>query len=345
MKRNHLEIAWMNNLRALATLSVIVLHVAFPILYNYGTIKVNDWQIGNFFDSLVRFCVPIFLMLTGALLLSKPIEIESFFKKRFLRILLPFLFWSSIYVVYSLALKYNIETDLSLLECVKFVYLQFKDGASYHLWYVYMIIGIYLFLPILNKWILNSSEKEIRCFIVFWFFVMFLKHPYLSRFIPNIDLTYFSGFIGYPVLGYYLAYKFNSQKTVKLSILLFIVGFGFTMIATVLKTMQQGVFYQAFYDYLSPNVIIEAIGVFLFFKSYSFQKTKLQLVVNTVSKHSYGIYLSHVLMLSFLDSLDLNYSITNPIIAIPLISILCIIMSLIVTFLINKIPYGHLISG
>lgn len=97
MNSNSSEIVWMNNLRALATFSVIVLHVTFPILYNYGTININDWQVGNFFDSLVRFCVPVFLMLTGALLLGKPIEIASFFKKRFVRVLFPFLFWSSIY--------------------------------------------------------------------------------------------------------------------------------------------------------------------------------------------------------------------------------------------------------
>lgn len=177
MNSNSSEIVWINNLRALATISVIVLHVTFPALYNYGTININDWQVGNFFDSLVRFCVPVFLMLTGALLLGKPIEIAGFLKKRFVRVLLPFLFWSSIYIAYSIALKYNKEEDFSILESIEFVYLQFKDGASYHLWYVYMLIGIYLFLPILNKWILNSGEKEIRYFIVFWFFVMLLKHP------------------------------------------------------------------------------------------------------------------------------------------------------------------------
>lgn len=149
----------------------------------------------------------------------------------------------------------------------------------------------------------------------------------MSKYIPNIDLTYFTGYIGYPVLGYYLAYKFNNARIVILSIFLFIAGFGFTMIATAFKTMQQGVFCQYFYDYLSPNVIIEAIGVFLFFKSCFFQKTKFQLLINTVSKHSYGIYLSHVLMLFFLDFLGLNYSFLNPVIAIPLVSILCVIMS------------------
>lgn len=247
-----------------------------------------------------------------------------------------------LYIAYSLALKYNKEEGFSILESVKFVYLQFKDGASYHLWYVYMLIGIYLFLPILNKWLLNSGEKEIRYFVVFWFFVMLLKHPYLSKYIPNIDLTYFTGYIGYPVLGYYLAYKFNNQRKVILPILLFIAGFSFTMIATAFKTMQQGVFYQIFYDYLSSNVIIQAVGIFLFFKSLPFKKTKMQTLINTVSKHSYGIYLSHVFVLIFFS---LDYSITSPIIAIPLISILCIMISLTLTFLINKIAYGYLISG
>jgi surface polysaccharide O-acyltransferase-like enzyme len=70
---------WINTLRALATFSVIVLHVSFPLVYTFGRKVTNDWYIAHFFDSLVRFVVPVFLMITGALLLSKPIYIESFF--------------------------------------------------------------------------------------------------------------------------------------------------------------------------------------------------------------------------------------------------------------------------
>ncbi|MFA9189946.1 acyltransferase family protein [Flavobacterium sp. FZUC8N2.13] len=335
----------MNNLRALATFSVVVLHVSFPLLCEYGVTKNNDWQIGNFFDSAVRFCVPIFLMLTGALLLAKPIEIESFFKKRFLKILLPFLFWSSIYVVYGLNLKYDKGEILNFLESFKFVYLQFKDGASYHLWYIYMLIGLYLFFPILNKWVLNSEEKEIRYFIIFWFFVMLVKQPYLCKFIPAIDLTYFSGYIDYLVLGYYLAFKFNYKKIKLLSVLIYVVGFGFTFLGTAFKTIHQGNVYTIFYDYLSPNVIIEAIGVFLFFKSFSFQNTKLESLIDIVSKHSYGIYLSHVLMLTILYKLGITYSFINPFIAIPLTSILCMILSLSFIVLLKKVPFINSFIG
>ncbi|OWP82967.1 hypothetical protein BWK59_13040 [Flavobacterium davisii] len=68
------NLSWITSLRVLATFSVIFLHSASAILYLYGTISAFDWWIGNIYDSIVRFCVPIFLMISGTLILSKDYE-------------------------------------------------------------------------------------------------------------------------------------------------------------------------------------------------------------------------------------------------------------------------------
>ena len=80
------KIIWIDNLRVIATIAVIMLHVSAPILYKYGSISNYIWNIGNLFDGMVRWCVPIFFMLSGALLLNEDLEISSFLKKRLLRI-------------------------------------------------------------------------------------------------------------------------------------------------------------------------------------------------------------------------------------------------------------------
>ncbi|POR16914.1 hypothetical protein BWK58_15200, partial [Flavobacterium columnare] len=98
MKEDNENLYWITSLRVLATFSVIFLHTSAEILYQYGKTSNANWWIGNIYDSSVRFCVPIFLMISGALILSKDYKnITEYLKKRVLRIIFPFLFWSIVY--------------------------------------------------------------------------------------------------------------------------------------------------------------------------------------------------------------------------------------------------------
>lgn len=335
---------WMDNLRVFATFSVIIVHVSSSVLSHYGTIPNSDWWAGNIYDGMSRFCVPIFLMLTGALLLPKTYEINDFLKRRFSRIVLPFLFWSIIYILYELILKVQNGENISLYDLAKFIFLQFRDGAAVHLWYIYLIIGIYLFIPIISKWIINSSKKEILYFIIVWMIAIFFELPKLSKLKPDVDLSYFSGYIGYPVLGYYLI-KFVNKNVRKLSLLLIVIGTSITIYGTYFVTYNTGIFDEVFYDYLSPNVICTSVGVFLFFRDMEFKNPKFNMMTKFISKYSYGIYLSHILVLLLLIKIGISWEFVNPIIGIPIISILCLITALAITFGINKIPYGKYISG
>ena len=158
MKYENLD--WINSLRVLATFSVIVLHVAADILYQYGSISNSDWWTGNIFDSSVRFCVPIFLMISGTLIFSKTYESTGeYLRKRVLRILFPFLFWSIIYIAVGLLVKFNSGEYLSFKEALKYVFVKLRDGASFHLWYIYMITNK------INKklYIGQTIRSELNC--------------------------------------------------------------------------------------------------------------------------------------------------------------------------------------
>ena len=216
MKYENLD--WINSLRVLATFSVIVLHVAADILYQYGSISNSDWWTGNIFDSSVRFCVPIFLMISGTLIFSKTYESTGeYLRKRVLRILFPFLFWSIIYIAVGLLVKFNSGEYLSFKEALKYVFVKLRDGASFHLWYIYMIIGLYLFFPIICKWLQNSNKNGIKYFLGIWLLTVFIHLPFVKELIPNIDISNFSGYIGFPVLGYYLnkiSLNFDKKKVI-----------------------------------------------------------------------------------------------------------------------------------
>ncbi|PXY45358.1 acyltransferase [Flavobacterium hydrophilum] len=348
MKNKDNNLNWVKNLRVLATISVIVLHTASEILYQYGTIASSVWWIGNVYDSAVRFCVPIFLMLTGTLFLNKEYELYDFLKNRFSRIILPFLFWSIIYAFFILRNKILENPELSFFEICRLTFFLFKDGTYYHLWYVYMIIGIYLFVPILNKWIQNATEKEILYFILIWIVTLFFNQPIVSKARINIDLIYFSGYIGYLVIGYYLSiksFRYNVKKVRFISIVLIFTGTTIAIFGTYFLTKRANHFIDYFYGNFALSTIISSVGIFLLFKNLKISNPLLIRIIDFINKYSYGIYLAHILVLKLLEFLGITYSFINPVLAIPMITILCLCISSFIIFSINKLPYGRHISG
>jgi peptidoglycan/LPS O-acetylase OafA/YrhL len=117
-------LVWPDQVRAIATVSVILLHVAAPLLYQYRKIEISDWWIANSIDSAMRFCVPVFMMLTGALLLSKNEPTTLFYKKRFSRLVYPFVLWTTLYLWYNFNPK--VTKDFNLI----YVWEQLKNGTS-----------------------------------------------------------------------------------------------------------------------------------------------------------------------------------------------------------------------
>ena len=348
MANNNSEnIYWIDSLRVLAAFGVIILHASAGSLHQYGNITDIEWQVANIYNSFVRFCVPIFLMISGTLIFSKTYNsIWEYLKKRVLRLLYPFLFWSLIYIAKELFVKFHQGENLTFIEIINFIFINFKDGASYHLWYIYLIIGLYLFFPIIGKWINRSNKNEIKYFLGIWFLTLFAHFSFVEKILPGIEISYFSGFIGLPVLGYYLSktdFNFKWKKTTYF--LLFFIGILVTIFAVYFFTGRIGRYHEGFHNYLSINIVLMSVVVFLFFKDYVKFNSKTSTVVLFISKYSYGIYLIHVFAFWIIESLFFPFSSVNPIIGIPVISILSLIVSTLISFGISKLPLGKYISG
>ncbi|MDR2906514.1 MAG: acyltransferase family protein [Bacteroidales bacterium] len=342
------EIFWIDKLRILATLGVILLHTSSGTSYNYGNIPNLSWWVGNIFDSAGRFAVPVFLMISGALILSKTYDnIGEYLKKRVVKILLPFLFWSLIYIVKNLFLAFYNGTSMSFIEILKFVIMQFKYGASFHFWYIYMLIGLYLFFPIIGKWIKKSSACELKYFLGIWLLTTFIHFPFISKVFPNVDLAYFSGYIGFPVLGYYLANKTSSDFRIekRRAILLILTGFLITVLGTFFIAKYNGHFSDTLYKPLSPQIILIAAGMFLLFKSSSRNPQKYSTILLFFSKYCYGIFLIHPFILEIMEKIHIQTSLIHPILSIPLICVLCFLFSMSIIWCVNKLPFGKYISG
>src|SRR6185312_14746427 len=260
------NIDWISNLRLVALYAVIILHCTAPLLMQYGKVPMPDWWMADFLNAAVRFAVPAFVMVTGALLLHREYEIGDFLKKRLIRVVLPFLFWSLVYVWYSwynedITFGNNVWANITL------VLLQLKNGAAYHLWYVYMLIGLYFFIPVIGKFVRNATEKEILYFLIVWIGVMMLSQSYLSRYNPVVDMHYFAGYAGYLVLGHYLAFKNVRIGHMRAwMVLLFFVSIGIIAAGSYFIIPHPVWPGTLFYEPLNPAVLMLSVSVFMIVK-------------------------------------------------------------------------------
>ena len=339
------KVFWLDNLRILATIAVVILHVSTSVTNSYGEISYSNWFIANIFNSSTRFCVPVFLMITGSLLLPKEYSIKDFLKKRVIRIVIPFAFWGIIYLLFSLAIKIGGGDKGTFFENIKFIYKSIQDGIFPHFWYLFMIVGIYLFIPIIGKWVRNSSEKELEYFLSIWIITILINQPYLLKYKIDFYLNYFSGYIGYVILGHYLTVRTNFKKAVeiKLAAFLLVLGIAITVLGTYYSLAYFNIKSMLFYEYLTPNVLMASIGVFILFKNLNMNFLSKKLSI--ISKYSFGIYFVHVLIRIVLNKFGLNGEFINSFIGILLTSFACISISTIIIFCINKLPYGKYVAG
>jgi surface polysaccharide O-acyltransferase-like enzyme len=339
--------AWIDNIRLIATVAVIVVHVATPaIFFRYDPAELDNsiWWVGNIYGSFARFCVPLFLMITGTLLLSQNFTLKDFLKKRVTRILWPFILWSLIYILFNLALNIRDGERSFLNSFGSWLTLQVLNSPAVHLWYVYMIIGLYFFIPIIKPWVESASNNAILYFLGIWSITLAVGQQTLIQTETYFDFRYFGGYLGYLVLGYYISERVAmSRKVQNIGLTALALGFTVTFFGTALITIANGHFSHAFYEYLTINVLSLSIGMFITIKSL--KVTGDYVVLNKlrrfVSQYGFGIYLSHSLILSVMAHFGLDYSLITPSVGIPICTLICFTVSSIVVYTLDKMPYGR----
>ncbi len=336
MQNDSKRIIYLDLLRIIATFMVIILHIAGGPWQSLPIHSIN-WQAANIYDSIVRCSVPLFVMISGALFLdpNKNITIKQIFSKYISRLVIAFLFWQIIYCSYYF---FTVSTD------IKSIIILFVTGY-YHLWFLYMICGLYLITPILRK--ITEDEKITKYFLILALFFnsiipLLLKIPILSYFntpFNNIVYHLTLGYSSYYVLGYYLSKKDLSKKQRKIIYGCSLLGFITVILGTIMLSNYNNKADELLFATSYLPVVLESIGLFVlvkYSKNCFTNKTK-QLIFN-LSKYSFGIYLSHALVIDLLSNLKINVYFANLFITIPLLALLIFIISLIISFILNKIP-------
>ena len=156
------RIVYMDVLRVIACFSVIMIHSSAQyVVKDIGSF--NFW-VGNIFDGLARIGVPLFIMISGALMLDKNYQFSTQkIIKHIIRMIVFFVFWSVLYcfifnIVDSIIIKHE------SIDIIKIIGSLIK--GHYHLWFVYLIIGLYLIVPLLRLWVNDTNKKYVEYFII-----------------------------------------------------------------------------------------------------------------------------------------------------------------------------------
>lgn len=238
---------WVDWMRVIACFLVMLVHSTEPFyLGGEGSLILtrSDAVWAALFDSFARACVPLFVVASSYLQFPIHYSTGEFFRRRATRILIPFVLWT---VVYALVWG---EPGLNF----KNLLLNFNYAAG-HLWFVYMLLGLYLLMPLLSPWAAKVGKRELQFYMLVCFLTMFI--PFIRERAAGADVPfiyghdgipmpahyplwgeaswndfgifyYLSGFIGYMLLGLYLrrfAGDISRKKTLAIALPCLLVGF------------------------------------------------------------------------------------------------------------------------
>ncbi|WP_162990193.1 acyltransferase [Mesobacillus foraminis] len=297
-----------------------------------------EWWIGNIVDSSTRWAVPVFIMLSGMLLLGKQESQLDVLRKRVGKLLWPLLFWSFIYSLWKV--RHDIET----YSFRQFMIEVFQDSIKYHFWYLYVILGLYLCMPLFKMFIQNGRKEDIRYFLFLSFFISASTLTISSFFEINLagGFEYLLGYGGYFLLGYYLANTTLARKKTSLIHILGAAALLITIVGTWLLSTRIGTLSQVFYEYLSFTTPFVAISIFLLVKDWGNKETSKATVL--IANYSFGIYLIHPLILDiyrskeFIQLTGISHTTTHPVLYVLIIFTIAFSTSLFLSYILCKFP-------
>ena len=329
-------------LRIIALLAVISVHCT-------GMGNTDDMSMSNpaklilvFFDSIVTWQIPIYVMISGRFFLDPERNVsKDKVLKSIWRIVLAFIFWDIIYQVY-----YVVSGTYSGLNW-KGILSQTLVGP-YHFWFLFMIVCLYAITPFLRKIVIDKRLTE---YFILLFFAFEFLYGYgndlpvlgsiISEIVTKTNFHFAIGYSGYYVLGYYL-YRHNiSKQYEKFFYIIAVILVFITSYATIHRVILDGVNSEVYTGYLKPNIIIIACAIYIFFVKriskihFTERITKL---ITSLSEYSFGVYLIHAMIIEVLGLLGISPVIITPLIMHPLIVVLVFIVANIAVGLFRIIP-------
>lgn len=324
---------WADVIRILAIFLVVATHVSFlPKEFSPGNLYLYIYV------AVTRTCIPLFVMLSGALLLTKEEPVKIFIKKRVGRIILPWLFWTVLYFF----IQHDVHSLSSFPAFIKAFISTFES-----FWFLPMVVGLYFITPPLRIFLKAVPLQYVTYIVVLWFFAVSLL-PYIhnSQAFPlNVDnglLRQVINFAGYYLLGFILV---QIKNILSIRISLMTILFGIVLSGIVLLQHYNSSTILEWISYISPSIVLLSLGIMSSFMHLpqDLRFSKLSKSIANLSRASFGIYLAHILVFVFIlkfVTVQLNTFLDELIWAILLFTV-----SFFVIFIMQKIPIIKKFAG
>jgi surface polysaccharide O-acyltransferase-like enzyme len=333
---------WVYCLTIAGCFAVVWGHVAADVFVNGST--PFQWWVGNISDSLIGWCMTGFIMATGYLLLNpaKQYTYTEFYKKRASRILAPLLFWAFFYSGLTAVRHFSNGVPVTF---GSFFTPILTGHPYYHLWYLYMLAGLYLLTPVLRS-VMNNLSQRLLVVVCAGLFVIPITVNAYCWFVLKTNFINSYPFIVWPVyfLGYYLAGYLVGKKTrIETKTHVLLIALLSAIAVTVLGGYILKEKYSPFAGFyfsspLSPNLVCMTLVFFMLVKKLA-APIRQNKYLETGYTLAFGVFLIHPFWIFLLGYLGLAAIKINPALGVPLVSITALGLSLITAIIFKKIPY------
>lgn len=336
------RIVYLDYLRFFAILAVILLHVAAEGWYELN-VESLEWNVRNLYNSAVRWGVPVFLMISGSLFLSREIETKKLYSKYILRLVIAYCVWSVFYAAVGTLSDHGGRTGGELA----YTFMIKAIGGQFHLWFIPAIIGLYLCVPIFRQIV---RKKEIANY----YLLLSLAFSFIIPQIVNLSSDFAGGLVGdmvgvvshaladvetsavmgygfYFILGCWLDRVELTKKQRGLVYILGVLGFAATVLLSAAASRRMREPCETYYGAFNLNVLCEAVAVHTWFKYRSHENGKLNGAISKLCECSFGAYLVHVFVLDGLAEMGFG----GP---IPVLFAVVTVISFGISFVLKQIP-------
>lgn len=289
VKKNYITV-----LNVFAALAVVFLHTN-KCFWRFSTERY--WVTANIIESFFYFAVPVFFMISGATLIDyrERYDTKTFFKKRLLKTLIPYICFVAIGIVYGL-IKGSIDIKPNI--AIYFINSLFVPKYPSIYWFFMPLFTAYLCIPVIS---LIPKEKRQSCFkyimvlfIVFKAVALIFGLSGVLNYNSALSMPFAANYIFYLFLGYYIA-NYDISKNLRYVIyILGVLGLLLQIIGTYVLSMKLGAISSEFKGYMGVPCIFNSMAIFLLFKNINFEKNKVLLKICEFFKaETFGIYLVH----------------------------------------------------
>lgn len=294
--------------RVAAMAAVVLVHAYSPFVSTtYTDLGGPTWWGAHVVDAALRWCVPVFVMISGALLLRpRDEDVRGFYRKRWARIGVPLLVWTAAYLLWQFW-RDGLGFPDSLAQAA-------SGSPSIHLYFLYVIAGLYVFTPFLRTVVAHTSRTGL-----WWFAGAALSVGMVDQLSALVDgvggvtaATRFLPFLGYYLLGWLLAEREQGPRDALHGSFALVLGTTGTVLGAwgaAATAGEWGTGAAYVYDFLSPTVIVASVGAFLLLRAWGTQvaglgpESRVNRSIAVLSGLSFGVYLVHVMVLYTLRDL------------------------------------------